>query len=46
MNGAMTPLHASLDSPVGPLTITEEDGALVSLEWRQQSNGATSPLLD
>jgi methylated-DNA-[protein]-cysteine S-methyltransferase len=42
----MAILHTSFDSPVGPLTVTEEDGALVSLEWRKQSNGTASPLLD
>ena len=42
----MTLLHSSLDSPVGPLTVTEEDGALISLEWRKQSNGSSSQLLD
>ncbi len=42
----MIPNQLSLDSPVGPLTVTEHNGALMGLDWRCQSNGVTSPLLD
>ncbi len=41
----MTQLRLSLDSPVGPLTVTEEDGAVTALDWGAQANGDTSPLL-
>ena len=41
----MIPRHLSFDSPVGPLTVTERDGAVVSLDWRAQANGDASPLL-
>ncbi len=42
----MTELSRSIDSPVGPLTVTERRGALVELAWRAQENGDSSPLLD
>ncbi len=42
----MTRRCLTLDSPVGPLTVTEQDGALVSLEWRDQSDNGSSALLD
>lgn len=42
----MTAHHLSLDSPVGPLTVTEQDGALVALDWRGVAGGKTSPLLE
>lgn len=42
----MTARYLSLDSPVGPLTVTERDGALVALDWTRRENGETSPLLD
>ena len=29
----MTVRRASVDSPLGPLTITEQGGALVALDW-------------
>ncbi len=41
----MTDIHLSFDSPVGPLTVTEQNGALVSLEWNDQANNEASPLL-
>jgi methylated-DNA-[protein]-cysteine S-methyltransferase len=42
----MTAHQLSLDSPVGPLTITEQDGALVALDWTDKAGGRTSPLLE
>ena len=42
----MTDLSISIDSPVGPLTVTERRGALVELAWRARENGDTSLLLD
>ncbi|MEP5761676.1 MAG: methylated-DNA--[protein]-cysteine S-methyltransferase [Litoreibacter sp.] len=33
-----------IDSPVGPLSIQEEDGAIVSLEWRRDADEAKSDL--
>ena len=41
----MTDIHLSLDSPVGPLTVTEQNGALVSLEWNDRADNGVSPLL-
>ncbi len=41
----MTDIHLSLDSPVGPLTVTEQNGALVSLEWNDRADNEASPLL-
>lgn len=41
----MTQHHFSFDSPIGPLTVTEQDGALVALGWHTQPNGEASPLL-
>ena len=41
----MTSHQLSLASPVGPLTVTEQDGALVSLEWNAKAESETSPLL-
>ncbi len=41
----MSQHHLTLDSPVGPLTVTEQDGAIVSLDWGAQANGDSSPLL-
>ena len=37
--------HLSFFSPVGDLTIIEEDGALVALEWGRAPEGAGSQLL-
>ena len=41
----MTVIHLTLDSPVGPLTVTEQNGVLVSLEWDDRANNETSSLL-
>jgi methylated-DNA-[protein]-cysteine S-methyltransferase len=41
----MTDRHLSFDSPVGPLTVTERDGALTEIDWRGDANGDASPLL-
>lgn len=41
----MTRYCLTLDSPVGPLTVTEQDGALTGLDWQAQERGETSPLL-
>jgi methylated-DNA-[protein]-cysteine S-methyltransferase len=38
--------HLSIPSPLGPLTLFEEDGALVSLDWGQAPPGDMSPLLE
>ncbi|MBL6957405.1 MAG: methylated-DNA--[protein]-cysteine S-methyltransferase [Rhodospirillales bacterium] len=37
--------HLSLNSPLGPLTLFEEDGSLVVLEWGRAPDGPSSPLL-
>ena len=37
--------HLSLHSPVGDLTVIEEDGALVALEWGRAPAGKETPLL-
>jgi methylated-DNA-[protein]-cysteine S-methyltransferase len=37
--------HLSLFSPVGELTIIEEDGALVALEWGRAPGGTETALL-
>jgi len=37
--------HLSFFSPVGDLTVIEEDGALVALEWGRAPEGARSKLL-
>jgi methylated-DNA-[protein]-cysteine S-methyltransferase len=37
--------HLSLHSPLGPLTLFEEDGALVALEWGWVEGHAPTPLL-
>lgn len=36
----------SLHSPVGDLTLTEEDGRIVALDWGWGRDQATSPLLE
>jgi methylated-DNA-[protein]-cysteine S-methyltransferase len=38
--------YLSFKSPVGDLTLFEEAGVLVSLEWGWVENGITSPLLE
>lgn len=35
----------SLHSPIGPLTLTEEDGAIISLDWGWGRDQTESPLL-
>lgn len=37
--------HASLTCPLGPLTVFEEQGAIVALEWGRAGNPEPSPLL-
>lgn len=37
--------YLSFSSPVGDLTLFEEDGALVALEWGRAENGSETPLL-
>ena len=37
--------HLSLDSPIGPLTLHQDDGALVSVSWGRKSAGEETPLL-
>jgi methylated-DNA-[protein]-cysteine S-methyltransferase len=41
----MSEHHLSFDSPVGPLTITERDSALIKLDWSREANSEVSPLL-
>jgi len=41
----MTARRHGVDSPLGPLTLCEQDGALVSLDWRQTFKGEPSDLL-
>ena len=41
----MTFRRSSLESPVGPLTVTEQDDALIGLDWQAQANSDASPLL-
>lgn len=38
--------HASLASPFGPLTVFEEAGAIVAIEWGRAGGGDRSSLLD
>ncbi len=37
--------HLSLQSPIGALTVFEDDGAIVSLDWGQASGGDGTGLL-
>ncbi|NQV56685.1 MAG: methylated-DNA--[protein]-cysteine S-methyltransferase [Rhodospirillales bacterium] len=37
--------HLSLLSPTGPLTVFEDAGALVAVEWGRADKGAETPLL-
>ena len=37
--------HLSLNSPVGPLTVFEDRGAVVAVEWGHAGNSQTSSLL-
>ena len=36
----------SLHTPVGDITVFEEDGSIVSLDWGWVSDQASSPVLD
>ncbi len=45
MTGAASTRHAVYDSPVGPLTIVEDDGAIVAVTFEARSGASTSPLL-
>ncbi|HEX7007241.1 MAG TPA: methylated-DNA--[protein]-cysteine S-methyltransferase [Alphaproteobacteria bacterium] len=38
-------LRATVPSPLGPLTVTECDGAIVSLDWGAVEDGTETPLL-
>ena len=38
--------HLSVHSPLGALTLFEDSGAVVALEWGRAPAGATAPLLD
>jgi len=42
----MTRHCLTLDSPVGPLTVTAEDGAIVSLAWKAESDNDSCALLE
>jgi len=46
--GAAESFRATVQSPVGPLTLTERDGAIVEVTWRARVGAKThaSPLLD
>ncbi len=37
--------HIRLDSPLGPLTVFEETGAVVVIEWGRAAEGSETPLL-
>ncbi len=41
----MTRRCLTIDSPLGPLTVTEQDGAIVGLDWRAETDNESSPLL-
>ncbi len=38
--------HLSMNSPLGPLTLFEEDGAIVALEWGRADDAEPTPLLE
>ncbi|HJO68653.1 MAG TPA: methylated-DNA--[protein]-cysteine S-methyltransferase [Rhodospirillales bacterium] len=38
--------HTAILSPLGPLTVFEDEGALVAIEWGRGAGGASSPLLE
>lgn len=42
----MADFYTSMNSPVGPLTIFETDGAIVALEWGRVPASRSSPLLN
>ncbi|QBY00844.1 methylated-DNA--[protein]-cysteine S-methyltransferase [Rhodophyticola sp. CCM32] len=37
--------HASVETPVGELTLTEEDGAITAVNWRAGEGAAKTPVL-
>lgn len=37
--------HFSLNSPLGPLTVFEDHGAVIAVEWGRAGDSETSPLL-
>lgn len=41
----MSALTASMESPVGPLTLWEEDGAITALSWDRAGGAPQTPLL-
>ncbi|WP_375550464.1 methylated-DNA--[protein]-cysteine S-methyltransferase [Rhodophyticola porphyridii] len=38
-------MQASVETPVGWLTLTEEDGAITAVRWRQGAGAASTPIL-
>jgi len=38
--------HLSITSPLGPLTIFEDEGAIVALEWGRADSASSTPLLE
>lgn len=42
----MTVFYASLNSPLGPLTVFEEAGAITVLEWGHAPGSRSSPLIN
>jgi len=38
--------HLSMTSPLGALTIFEDEGAIVALEWGRADNASSTPLLE
>ncbi|MEM7067711.1 MAG: methylated-DNA--[protein]-cysteine S-methyltransferase [Pseudomonadota bacterium] len=38
--------YVEVPSPFGPLSITEEDGAIVAIGWEAPGNSSSTPLLD
>ncbi len=42
----MADFYTSMNSPVGPLTVFETDGAIVALEWGRVPASRSSPLLN
>ena len=40
------PIHRiTIPSPIGPLTISEQNGAIIALDWRDEPASAPTPLL-
>lgn len=42
----MADFYTSMNSPVGPLTVFETDGAIIALEWGRVPASRSSPLLN